>query len=95
MKVADTTLMEGTQYWGSLRIDNLNRQCVRVLAQHSRTHEWTPVAEFVVIKGKLAFTVYGESQHTGTQGVVEHGDANRRPGDNPEGGVSPNKIIIP
>jgi hypothetical protein len=98
MKVADTTLCEGGQYWGLLRIDNLNRQCVRVLAQHSRTGEWKPVAEFIVINGKLAFTVYGESQQTGTKGVIEGGDANNASADSTKGrdeGERANKIITP
>jgi hypothetical protein len=93
VKVADTTLFEGGQYWGLLRIDNLNRQCVRILAQHSQTGKWKPVAEFIIINGKLAFTVYGESQHTGTEGVIEGGDANKPSSDTSSGG--PSKIITP
>lgn len=93
MKVADTTLFEGGQYWGLLRIENLNRQSVRISAQHSRTGEWKPVAEFVVINGRLAYTVYGESQHTGAKGAVEGGDANNASSDAGSGGSS--KIITP
>jgi hypothetical protein len=93
VKIADTVLFEGSQYWGSLRIDNLNRQSVRISAQHSRTGEWKPVAEFVVINGKLAYTVYGESQHTGAKGEVEGGDANNTSSDTGSGG--PSKIITP
>jgi hypothetical protein len=100
VKVADTTLFEGGQYWGLLRMDNLNRQCVRILAQHSQTGEWKPVAEFIIINGKLAFTVYGESQHTGTKGAIEGGDANEsgtnadtRTSSDSEGSGGSSKII--